>query len=183
VHFAEHRQTVDAIPLERLAGPAVLVDVTAACGSDRDHEISRAELAAWEREHGAIPTGAIVLLRTGFGRFWPERARYLGTSERGPTAVAKLHFPGLGADAAGWLVRERSIAAVGLDTASIDRGASRNFETHRLLSAADVPVFENLAGLDRLPTRGFEVVALPMKIAGGSGAPLRAIAIVPALDR
>ena len=179
VHFAAGHQTADAIPLEHLVGHAVVVDVVAACASDRDHAVSVADLAAFEAEHGVIPEGAIVLLRTGFGAFWPDRARYLGTAERGQAGVAKLRFPGLSEAAARWLVTERHIHAVGIDTASIDPGISKLFETHRALFASDVPAFENLASLDRLPPRGFEVVALPMKIAGGSGGPLRAIAIVP----
>jgi kynurenine formamidase len=179
IHFAAGRRSTEAIPLESLVGPAVVIDVTAAAARDRDHAVSLAELTEWERAHGAIPAGAIVLFRTGFGAFWPDRARYLGTAERGAAGVARLHFPGLGEEAARWLIRERSIRAVGIDTASIDRGVSTGFETHRVLGEADVPAFENLASLDRLPPRGFEVVALPMKIAGGSGGPLRAIAIVP----
>ncbi len=178
VHFAEGAHTLDAIPLERLIGPGVVVDVRTACEADRDHEISVAELAAWERAHGAIPRGAIVLLRTGFGRAWPDRARYLGTDERGPAAVAKLSFPGLHPDAARWLVEQRAIRAVGLDTASIDRGRSQTFESHQVLSHANVPVLENVAALEQLPATGFEVVALPMKIRGGSGGPVRIVALL-----
>lgn len=183
IHFAAGAPTADAVPLERLVGAAVVVDVTAACAADRDHAVSLADLAAFEAAHGRIPDASIVLLHTGFARFWPDRAAYLGTAERGPGAVAKLRFPGLSAEAARWLVDERRVRAVGIDTASIDPGVSTTFESHRVLGAARVPVFENLAALDRLPARGFEVVALPMKIAGGSGGPLRAIAILPRNDR
>jgi kynurenine formamidase len=179
IHFAAGGATTDAIPLEQLVGPAVVIDVADACAQDRDHAVSVADLAAFEAAHGRIPDGAIVLLRTGFGRFWPDRARYLGTAERGAAGVAKLRFPGLWEAAAGWLVAERRVHAVGIDTASIDPGISQRFETHQVLSAAGVPALENLARLDGLPARGFDVVALPMKIAHGSGGPLRAIAIVP----
>lgn len=179
IHFSAGRQTVDEIPLERLVGPAVVVDVSARCAADRDYRIGVADLRSFEEAHGRIPEGAIVLLRTGFGRFWPDRERYMGTDERGPAAVAKLHFPGLHPEGARWLVEERHIAAVGLDTPSIDHGQSTLFETHRTLFERNVPAFENLASLDALPPRGFTVIALPMKIRGGSGAPLRAIAIVP----
>jgi kynurenine formamidase len=179
IHFGEGRLAADAVPLDRLVGPAIVIDVSAACAADRDHAIGPEDVAAWERANGAIPEGAIVLFRTGFAAWWPDRARYLGTDERGAGAVAKLHFPGLGADTAQWLVAERRVRAVGIDTASIDPGTSTRFETHQVLAAADVPAFENLAALDALPARGFEVIALPMKIGGGSGAPLRAIAILP----
>jgi kynurenine formamidase len=179
IHFAEGRHTVEEIPLERLRGEAVRIDVRAACAGDRDHLVDAADFAAWEARHGRIPDGAIVLLHTGFGERWPDRQTYLGTDERGAAAVAKLHFPGLHPEAARWLVEERSVGAVGIDTASIDHGPSRDFLAHRILMAANVPAFENLAHLERLPARDFRVVALPMKIRGGSGAPLRAIAILP----
>jgi kynurenine formamidase len=179
VHFAEGADAVDAIALERLAGPGVRVDVSAACASDRDHAVSRAELEAFEARHGRIPQGALVLLHTGFAARWPDRAGYLGTAERGAAATAALHFPGLSAEAARWLAEERGVGAVGIDTASIDPGPSRDFEAHRALFERGVPAFENLANLGELPPRDFWVIALPMKIAGGSGAPLRAIAIVP----
>ncbi len=179
IHFHADRPTVDEIPLNRLVGPAVLVDVSDRCAEDPDHRASVADFEAWENQHGPIPTASIVLIRTGFGRFWPDRKAYLGTDERGASAVAKLHFPGLHPDAARWLIAERQIRAVGLDTASIDHGPSKQFETHRALFEASVPAFENLAGLDELPPTGFTVVALPIKIRGGSGGPLRAIAILP----
>jgi kynurenine formamidase len=178
VHFGEGRRSVDAIPVAQLLGPAVVVDASAACARDRDHRIGVEELAAFEAEHGRIPEGAIVLLRTGFGRFWPDRAAYLGTEERGPGAVAKLRFPGLDPDAARWLADERRIAAVGIDTASIDFGASRTFDAHRTLAERDIPAFENVAHLDALPSTGAFAIALPMKIRQGSGAPLRIVAIV-----
>ena len=183
IHFAEGHQSVDEIPLDRLIGPAIVVDVTGACAADSDHLVSVAAFVEWESQYGRIARGTIVLLRTGFERFWPDRLRYLGTDERGAAAVAKLHFPGLHPDAARWLVQERGIHAVGLDTASIDHGPSIRFEAHRVLSAANVPAFENLTNLAGLPPRGFEVVALPMKIRGGSGSPLRAVALVPRSPR
>jgi kynurenine formamidase len=180
IHFFAEGWTVDEIPLDRLIGPAVVVGVEEACARNRDHAIGIADLETFERRHGAIPTGAIVLLRTGFGRYWPDRRAYLGTDARGPDAVAQLRFPGLSPAAAHWLVTEREIRAVGLDTPSIDPGRSTTFETHRILSAANVPAFENLANLDRLPPTGIRVIALPMKVLRGSGGPLRAVAIVPA---
>ncbi len=179
IHFHADRWTVEAIPLEHLIGPAVKVDVSAACARDRDHQIGSGELLQWEQVHGRIPAGAIVLLYTGFERFWPDRRAYMGTDERGRGAVAKLHFPGLHPEAARWLVTERDIHAVGLDTPSIDFGQSRLFEAHQTLFEANVPAFENLANLAALPATGFRVIALPMKIRGGSGAPLRIVALVP----
>jgi kynurenine formamidase len=177
-HFAEKGMTVDEIPLDHLVGPAVVVDVSRKCSRDADYRVSIEDLEDFEKRHGEIPKHAIVLLRTGFGKYWPDRKRYLGTDERGAEAVAKLHFPGLGGEAAAWLVRERKIHAVGLDTASIDYGQSTAFEAHVELMTHGVPALENLANLEQLPPTGITLVALPMKIKGGSGGPLRAIAII-----
>ena len=178
VHFAKGRNSVDQIPLEQLTGPGLVVDVTAQCTKDPDYLISTADIQNWERRNGRIGAGSIVLLRTGFGRYYPDRKKYLGTDERGAAAVAKLHFPGLDPAAARWLTTNRSIKAIGLDTASIDRGQSTLFESHRALFEKNVPAFENVANLDQLPVKGFTIVALPMKIKGGSGGPLRIIAML-----
>ncbi len=179
VHFAQGHPSVDQIPVERFLGPAVVVDVTSQSAANADYQITVADLERVEREQGPIPRDAILLLRTGFSQRWPDAARYLGTAEKGEQAAAKLHFPGLHPDAARWLVANRPVKAIGIDTASIDYGQSTLFETHRTLYAADLPAFENLTALERLPARGAFIVALPMKIAHGTGAPLRAVAIVP----
>jgi kynurenine formamidase len=179
IHFAENRQHADEIPLAHLVGPAVVVDVTDKAAGNRDYQVSVTDFESWEKTHGRLPEGVIVLLRTGFGRFWPDRAAYMGTDERGQDAVAKLSFPGLHPDTARWLVAERDIHAIGLDTPSIDFGRSKGFESHRVLFERNIPAFENVANLDRLPETGFHVIALPMKIRGGSGGPLRIVAILP----
>jgi kynurenine formamidase len=178
VHFAAGRHTTDAIPLAQLVGPACVVDVTRQASADRDYRVTVADLEAWEREHGPIPAGAIVLVRTGWGSRWPDRARYLGTTRVGPAAVAELHFPGIHPDAARWLVARR-VHAVGIDTPSLDYGQSTAFEAHRILLGADIPGFENVAQLAAVPATGAFVVALPMKIRGGSGGPLRIVAALP----
>jgi kynurenine formamidase len=178
VHFAKGRNSVDQIPVDQLAGQGLIVDVTKQCAKDADYLVSVSDLQVWEKTNGRIPVGSIVLLRTGFGKFYPDRKKYLGTDERGPDAVAKLHFPGLDPQAAKWLTESRSIKAIGLDTASIDRGQSTLFESHRALFEKNVPAFENVANLDQLPVKGFTIVALPMKIKGGSGGPLRIIAML-----
>ncbi len=177
IHFAEGRPAADQIPLERLVGPGVVIDVGDRAAADPDYQASIADFELWEADHGPLPDGAIVLLSTGWGRRWPDRASYLGTERTGPEAVPELHFPGLDPEAARWLVAERRIAAIGLDTPSIDFGQSRLFESHVALFEAEIPAFENVANLDRLPAKGFLVVALPMKILGGSGGPLRIIAM------
>ena len=179
VHFAKGQNTVDNIPLQQLMGPGVVLDVSRKCESNRDYLITERDFRDWERRNGKISSGTIVLLRTGFGKFYPDRKQYLGTDQRGAAAVANLHFPGLHPEAARWLTQNRNIKAIGLDTASIDYGQSTLFESHRILFAKNIPAFENVANLDKLPVKGFSVIALPMKIKGGSGGPLRIIATVP----
>ena len=178
VHFAKGRHTVDQIPLQQLMGAAIVIDVAEKCATNSDYQIGVADFENWERRNGRIRPGTIVLLRTGFGKRYPDRAKYLGTDERGAQAVAKLHFPGLDPAAARWLTQNRSIKAIGLDTASIDYGQSTLFESHRVLFEKNIPAFENVANLDQLPAKGFSVIALPMKIKGGSGGPLRIVALL-----
>jgi kynurenine formamidase len=178
-HFAEHGQTVDQIPLERLVGPAARINVTQQCAADPDYRVTVEDLESWELFNGTSLEDRIVLIYTGFGKHWPDREKYLGTAEQGREAVAKLHFPGLDPSAADWLVKKRHIRLIGIDTASIDHGQSRDFATHVRLARDNVPILENVANLDRLPPDGYTLMALPMKIAGGSGAPCRVVAIVP----
>lgn len=178
-HFAREGAPVDEIPLGRLVGPAVVVDVSASAEDDPDYRVGVDDLEAWEAEHGRIPDGAILLLNTGWAERWPDREAYLGTAASGPEAVPDLHFPGLHPDAARWLVEGRDVAAVGLDTPSIDFGQSTDFMSHRILYEAEIPGLENVARIDRLPPAGAYVLALPMKIGGGSGAPVRIVGVVP----
>jgi len=178
IHFAEDHKSLDQLPIDQLTGAAVVVDVSASAQKDPDYQITVADLKRWEERHLKIPNDAMVLFHTGFARHWPNAEKYLGTKEKGPEAVAKLHFPGLHPDAARWLMSERRIKAVGLDTASIDYGQSTLFESHRVLFEKNIPAFENVAALDQLPATGAYIVALPMKIKGGSGGPLRIVAWV-----
>jgi len=180
VHFGKGKQTVDEIPLEHLIGSAVVIDVSKKAASDRDYQISVEDFTEWESVNGRIPEGSIVLLNTGYAKYWPDKVKYMGTDKKGQEAVKELHFPGLDPAAAKWLTEKRSISAIGLDTPSIDYGQSTLFESHRTLFEHNVPAFENVANLDRLPAKGALVVALPMKIKGGSGGPLRIVALIPA---
>jgi kynurenine formamidase len=177
VHFAEGAHSTEQVAIDRLIGPAVVVDVTD--GASADYEIRVADLEEWESRHGPIPEGAILLFRTGWGSRWPDAKRFLGTDRTGPEAVPELHFPGISPQAARWLVEHRNIDAVGIDTPSIDYGQSQDFESHQILYAQNIPGFENVANLEKLPEAGSFVVALPMKIAGGSGGPLRIVAFIP----
>lgn len=179
IHFAQGKQTVDEIPLERLIGPAVVINVTQNTLSDPDYQIGVKDFTDWESKNGPIPDGSIVLLNTGYAKYWPDRVKYMGTDKRDGEAVKNLHFPGLDPKAAKWLVENRNINAIGLDTPSIDYGQSQLFESHRILFKENIPAFENVANLDKLPPKGAIIIALPMKIKGGSGGPLRIIAMLP----
>jgi kynurenine formamidase len=176
-HFAKDGWTSDQIPLSKLVAPGVVLDVSKQAAADPDYRLSAADVRAFEKSRGAIAAGAIVLLRTGWGSRWPDRRRYLGDDTPGETS--HLHFPSYGKESAELLVRERRVAALGLDTASIDYGPSKDFIVHQIANGANVPGLENLANLDRVPETGAWIIALPMKIAGGSGGPLRIIALVP----
>lgn len=179
LHFAEGHEGTDQIPVNRLIAPAVVIDVTAACEKDRDYLLSADDVTAWEKTHGRIPEGSIVLVRTGWGKYWPDKKQYLGTDEHGTAAIAKLHFPGISAGAARLLATERKVVGVGIDTASVDYGQSKDFQTHRTLYAQDVYGLENVAHLEKLPATGALLIALPMKIKGGTGGPVRIVAAVP----
>lgn len=177
IHFFEGRKTVDQLDIDQLIGPAIVIDVSVAVSGNPDYQVSARDIELWEALHGTIPQGSIVLINTGFASRWPDAEAYLGTAERGEAAVKSLHFPGLHEQGARLLVA-RGIKAVGLDTASIDHGQSADFMSHRVLFEANIPAFENLADLAGLPASGSFIVAMPMKIKGGSGAPLRVAAFV-----
>ena len=176
-HFSEKGRTTDQVPLEQLVAPAVVIDVTKEAAANRDYRLTREAVLAFEKANGPIAGGSAVLLRTGWSRHWPNAKAYLGDDT--PGDASKLSFPSYGVEAARLLVEERGAAALGIDTASIDYGRSTDFQVHRAAAARNVPGFENLTNLDQLPVRGAVVIALPMKIEGGSGGPLRAIALVP----
>ncbi|MGB7069984.1 MAG: cyclase family protein [Pyrinomonadaceae bacterium] len=179
VHFAEGKKTVDQIALDQLIGHAVKVDVSDKALTNRDYLITVRDIQDWEAVNGKLPEWSIVLFQTGFSRYWPDKNQYLGTDRRGDDAVKELHFPGLDPEAAKWLVANRKIKAIGIDTASIDHGQSADFGAHVALMTANIPAFENVANLDKLPAAGFHIFALPMKIKGGSGGPLRIAAFLP----
>lgn len=179
IHFAEGGQTVDQIPLERLIGPAIKIDVSQKALGNPDYLISIEDLTDWEKKHQMeIPKGSIVLLQTSFSKYYPDKLKYLGTDQRGEDAIKLLHFPGLAPEAAKWLVDNRNITSIGIDTPSIDFGQSQYFKSHVILLEQSIPAFENLTNLDQLPSIGFDIIALPMKIEGGSGAPLRIVGVV-----
>lgn len=179
VHFAKGKWSADEVPLQQLLGEAVVIDVAGAANNNADYQVTVSDVEAWEKINGRIPDNAILFFKTGWGKFYPDAEKYLGTKEKGQEAVAKLHFPSIHPDLAAWLVKNRKIKAVGIDTASVDYGQSKDFKTHQLLYAENIPGFENIANMEQLPVKGAYIIALPMKIKGGTGGPLRIIAWIP----
>jgi kynurenine formamidase len=177
LHFAERGLPTDRIPLAGLIAPAIVIDVTEQARSDRDYRLTPEDVAQFEAASGRIPAGSVVLLRTDWDSRWGDRLAYFGDST--PGRASNLHFPGFAAEAARILVEERSVAGLGIDSPSVDYGPSTDFQVHRIGAAKNVYNLENLTGLDRLPATGAYLFALPMKIAGGSGGPVRAVALVP----
>lgn len=178
IHFAKDGRPTHEMPLEQLISPGVVIDVSEKAAGDKDYRLTADDVEAFEVEHGRIEAGTIVLMRTGWDRFWPDATQYLGDDT--PGDASNLHFPSYGAEAARLLVQERNVAMLGVDTASIDYGASEDFIVHQIAMTDNVGGLENLKGLDRLPSTGFTVLALPMKIEGGSGGPVRVVALIPA---
>lgn len=176
LHFASGGMATEEIPLENLIAPAVVIDVSDKAARDRNYRLTVDDVHAFEERYGRIEPGAIVLMRTGWSRHWPDALDYLGDDT--PGDASKLEFPGFGEGAARLLVLERDVALLGLDTASMDYGRSADFAVHRLAAAHGVGGLENLTNLDRLPPMGAVLLALPMKIEGGSGGPVRVVALV-----
>ena len=177
IHFAEGGRTTAEIPVRQLIAPGVVIDMSEEASQDPDARLSLDTVTSWEDEHGPVPEGAIVLLRTGWGVRWPEALPYLGDDT--PGDASNLHFPAYGAEAARFLVEERRVGALGVDTASIDYGQTKDFIVHQIAAGGGVPSLENVANVDGLPESGFWVIALPVKIGEGSGGPVRIVAIVP----
>ena len=176
-HFVEGKWTTEKIPLSQTIGSGVVIDVRRQSEKTPDYMMTTRDIAAWEKSNGRLPAGAIVLIHSGWGRYWGDRKRYFGSEE--PGNVTDLHFPGLSPDAAEFLVKQRRVKAIGIDTPSIDHGPSRDFRTHQILGTANVPIFENVARMEALPAKGATIFAVPMKIKGGSGAPLRVFGLLP----
>ncbi len=172
VHFPPGKLTVDQIPTKQLFGPAVVLDVRAESGKDADYQIPSARVEEWERTHGRIPAGAIVLLRTGWAARWPDVQRY-----RNQDAEGRMHFPGFSVDAVKLLI-ERKISGLGCDTLSVDYGASGDFAVHHLALGAGLYQLENLSDLSEVPEEGAFLIVAPIKLEGGSGGPVRIFAVI-----
>lgn len=171
-HFAKGGAPVDTIDADSLVRPAVCINVQAQAAADEDYRIVPADITRFESASGTIPAGSIVLFATGWDARWPDAARYMNARD------GVKHFPGLSVEAAALLARDRRVAAIGIDTPSIDHGPSTGFEAHRMTQAEGVYHIENAAKLTTLPPSGFTVVVAPLKIKGGSGGPARVFALL-----
>jgi len=177
LHFNRNGESVDKVPLTHVIGPAAVIDFSSRAARDPDATLSVDDIHKYEAAYGRIPPGAIVVARSGWGRFWPDRKQYMGTDK--PGDVAGLRFPGFSPEAVGFLLKHRNVVAIAIDTASMDPGVSKDFPVHRLWLGANRPGFENLANADRLPPSGATLFCAPMKIGGGTGAPARIFALLP----
>jgi kynurenine formamidase len=172
-HFPPGKFTLDQIPVAHFFGPAVVIDVREETTKDPDYRLSTVRVEKWEAAHGRIPSGAIVMMRTGWASRWPDQARY-----RNMDANGVMHFPGFSVESAKLLVA-RGAVGLGIDTLSIDYGASKDFEVHHVDLPAGLYNLENLANLDQLPEAGAFLIAAPIKLEGGSGGPVRVFALLP----
>ena len=172
-HFPGGKQYLDQIPVAHFFGPAVVLDVRDEVSRDSDYRLRVMRVEKWEALHGRIPSGAIVLLRTGWSSRWPDQARC-----RNMDAGGVMHFPGYSVEAAKLLI-ERGAVGLGIDTLSIDYGPSKDFEVHRTDLPAGLYNLENLANLDQLPEAGAFLIAAPIKLEGGSGGAVRVFALLP----
>jgi kynurenine formamidase len=158
-------------------GPACVIDVSEQVARDPDFLLSPDHLAAWEEEHGRVPAGAWVLLRTD----WSKRSgaeAFLNVAEDGP------HSPGFHADTSALLANDRDVLGVGVETVGTDAGQAGGFEppfpNHTTMHGAGKFGLASLCNLDLLPPTGAVLIAAPLKIVDGSGSPLRVLAITPA---
>lgn len=180
VHFAQKGRTIDQVPLQEWIGPAVKIDVTKQCTADRDYLLKVEDIKNYEKKYGKIPAGAWVIMYTGIGtRFYPDKKKVLGTDKTGPEAVKHLSFPAFSVESVKYLLKECHITGIAIDTPSIDYGKSVDFLVHRELFAADKLAVENIANLDKLPSKGAMLYVVPMLIKNGTGAPARIFAVLP----
>jgi kynurenine formamidase len=176
IHFSASGLPNHALPLENLIAPGVVIDVSEKAAADPSYRLSVQDVLDFEAEHGTVSAGTIVMLRTDWSERWPDKRAYLGDDT--PGDASRLNFPSYGPDAARLLVEQRGVAMLGVDTASIDYGPAQDFPVHRIAAARNVAGLENLTRLAELPETGFTVLALPMKIEGSSGGPVRVVALV-----
>jgi kynurenine formamidase len=172
-HFAQGMWTVDEIPAERLVRPLVVIDVQSKAKSDPDYEVGVQDIADWENAHGEMPPGAVVMAYTGWDFRWNRPKEFHNLAEDGLP-----HFPGFSLEAVEFLVKTRDVVGLGIDTMSVDKGATTTYPVHQFTSKESVYHLENVANLGLVPQSGATVVVAPVKLENGSGAPVRLLALV-----
>lgn len=172
-HFAADGWTIDQIPAERLVRPLVVIDVRDHAGADADYAVSVEDVAAWERTHGEIPPGAVVIAYTGWDRWWSEQERFRNQQSDGLT-----HYPGFSLEAAQVLAQSWEVVGLGIDTMSVDIGATSDYPVHVFTSKLGIYHLENVANLGSVPAKGATIVVAPIKLENGSGGPARLLALI-----
>jgi kynurenine formamidase len=173
-HFVKGQSSLDQIPLTQLFGPAVVVDTRQKVNNSPDYQLNIQDIKEWEKAYGPIPAGAIILMHTGWGKRWSDFSSYQNRDAQG-----NLHFPGYSPEVAQFLIKERDIYGIGIDTLSVDYGLSKGFKVHHICHGAGKYHLENVANLDKMPNEGAYLILAPIKIQGGSGGPTRIYAVLP----
>jgi kynurenine formamidase len=173
IHFSETGATVEQISADTLVVPLAVVDVTGRAAKDADYQLSRSDLAAWERRHGRLPDNCCVAMNSGWARHVADKAKYVGKDANGV-----MHFPGVAPDATAWLIKQRKVVGLAVDTLSLDHGPSKDFKTHLLWLPGGRWGLENVAGLDRVPAVGATLMVGLAKVKGATGGPARLFALV-----
>jgi kynurenine formamidase len=179
VHWVTGREGIDVsqVPARQLVAPAVVIDKSRECASDPDFLLTVEHVEAWEEAHGALPDGGWLLYRTGWASRAHDAGRFLNANETGP------HTPGIAPACARWLAQSTKILGIGVETVGTDAGAAHSFDPpfpcHAFILGAGRYGLTQLANLSRLPTTGAVLIAGPLPIVRGSGAPARVLALVP----
>jgi len=172
-HFAAGAWTVDEIPADRLVRPLAVIDVHELAASHPDYAVSVQDIGAWEQTHGAIPEGSVVIAHTGWDQRWAKQEDF-----RNEQADGLTHYPGFSLEAAEFLVTSRGVVGLGIDTMSVDIGATTTYPVHVFTSQQRIYHLENVANLAAVPPVGAIIVVAPIKLEKGSGGPVRLLALV-----
>jgi kynurenine formamidase len=173
IHFSENGMTADQIAAASLVVPLCVIDVTAQAAKNADYQMTRADLETYEKKHGRIPDNACVAMHSGWARYANDAAKFSGKDASG-----SFHFPGVSPDAAQWLLSNRKVAGLAVDTLSLDYGPSKDFKTHYAWLPSGRWGLENVAGLDKVPASGATLVVGAPKVKDATGGLTRLFALV-----
>jgi kynurenine formamidase len=165
---------IDQYPAESLIVPAIVIDICVQAAINPDYVLTVADILAWEEKYGQITADCVVLLNTGWQEKWFDKKAFFNKDAEG-----NLHFPGFSSDVTQFLLNERQIAGVGIDTHGVDSGQDTTFATNSLVLEKPRIVLENLTNLHQLPPLGTTLVIGILRLRGGSGSPVSVLALVP----